>query len=361
MLLAPLLVLSLVALSCSGSSSRTEPDPPARLSAPAASSAPRPVLRLPRGPTVPLPSAVLRIVALDPLGDLCVLDPESGQARSRLPVGAVDVLASRADPASLLTVEPAANGAESPGRLGRYELREDTLTFRDALPFSAPDGRLIDAGDALVGLAVSEVFSLFRAVDSEGTGRAWNPVVTAASYPFGDALRVLTASVPLDGKISLSQALSGPLGVASTGDLDVPADSVAVFSGGASFGHVTAWKGRLRVRWPGKPLDGSEQAAPGEEVHEARWLGDAAGLAVLVGPQPALRLLHPQGNRLVPLGGLPLAAPSLVSHQLAHDPSRGRLWVAAGHALRAVSLAEGRVVAESDCGAESVAALTGTR
>jgi len=366
MLLALLVLLPSLLSSCQAPRRAPAPEDQARASAPAAapaaSAAPEgPAAAAAGAPAAPEdavaggPSPVLRVVVADSEGDLCVLDPDTGATRSRLTAGATDLIASRAHGDQIVVVEP---GDDSPGGIARYELHDDALKRRSTLPFDALDGRLIDDGDgdATTGLAISEVFSLFRATEQGAPGRAWSPVFSAASRPADGSLRLVTVAAPDEGSVQIEQAIVSPQGITPAGSFRAPAGcGLAVFAGPDSFGRVTSLDGRLRVSWGGNPLDDTSVEAPGACVRGALWLGPARGLAVLTGPSPALHLLRPHEHRVIPLGEGTLDEPSLLEHRLAFDPGRERLWVIVNHELRAVSLDQGRIVAVGGCSAEAVA------
>lgn len=364
MLLALLVLLPSLLSSCQAPRRAPGPEDQARASASAAAPEGSAAPEAPAAPedaaaggpagSPPLaPSPALRVVVADSEGDLCVLDPDSGAVLSRLTAGATDLIASRAHDDQLVVIEP---GDDSPGNIARYELRNDALKRRSTLPFDALDGRLIDDGDATTGLAISEIFSLFRATEQGAPGRAWSPVFSAASRPADGSLRLVTVAAPDEGSVQIEQAIVSPQGISPAGSFRAPAGcGLAVFAGPGSFGRVTSLDDHLRVSWSGDPLDDTSVEAPGACVRGALWLGPSRGLAVLTGPSPALHLLRPHEHRLIPLGEGTLDEPSLLEHRLAFDPGRDRLWIIVNHELRAVSLDQGRVVAVGACSAEAVA------
>jgi hypothetical protein len=321
-----------------------------------------------------------------------VLDADTGALRSRREVSAVDVIAERSGPGRLVALEPSLN-EEEPGWLARYELRDDLLERTTTLPFDAPEGRLLDADGALVGLSIREGTTLFRATEGEGPGRSWGSVSSTAARPLGSGeVELLTASVVDAGRVELRRTSVGPQGIpeGTRHKVDAGEGGIAVFAGSGGFGRAWVAGGRLKIVWEGHALDGAEVEAPGAHVQGALWLtggpagGDSAAgsegaagagskgaggnaaaggegggtLAVLTGPEPELHLFREGSYRVIALGSGPLPAPSLPGHLLAHDPSRGRLWVVVHRALRGVSLTEERVVAEGACKATGVALAT---
>lgn len=400
-LLVPLLLASCL------DTSRSNPPPPERPVRAAGASSAAPDLPLPPGiPSIPPESlstpfppttkpAPLRVIAVEPTGALCVLDADTGALRSRQEVSAVDVIEDRSGPGRLVAVEPSLN-EEEPGRLARYELRGDLLERTTTLPFDAPEGRLLDADGALVGLSIREGTTLFRATEGEGPGRSWGSVRSMAARPLGSGeVELLTAGVEDAGRVELRRTSVGPQGIpeGTRHKVDAGEGGVAVFAGSAGFGRAWVAGGRLKIVWEGHALDGAEVEASGAHVQGALWLtggfvgGDSAAgseeaegegsegsnavaenaaaegegggtLAVLTGPEPELHLFREGSYRMIALGPGPLPAPSLPGHLLAHDPSRGRLWVVVHRALRGVSLTEERVVAEGACKATGVALAT---
>ncbi len=312
--------------------------------------------------TTPFPPSLtpapLGVIALESTGALCVLDADTGALRSRRAAVAVDLLEDRFRAGHLVTVEPSLVD-EEPGRLARYELRGHTLELAGELPFDAPEGRLIDAGEALVGLRIREGTTLFRVEEGDGVGRSWGWVTSAAARPLGGgAVAVLTAGAVDAGKTRLRRATVGKEGVPEGTWEEVASEEgrLAVFWGEGLPGYVVAREGALRIVWSGHPMDGAEIDAPGAEVHGAMWLEERRELAVLTGPEPELHLLGEGMYRAVPLGGGKLPGPTLPGRRMAHDPSRDRLWVVAHRALRGVALGAG-VAAEGACEATAVAVV----
>lgn len=272
----------------------------------------------------------------------------------------MDVIADRSGPGRLVTVEPALSGQETPGRLGRYELRGDRLELRSSLPFDAPEGVLLDAEVSIVGLSLSEGTTLFQATTGGGSGRSWGAVSAYATRPAGTgSLALLTAGFP-DGKfMELKYTTVNAQGVAKEehrqGD---PGDcGVAVFEGEGAFGVVRTAHERVQIAWPGRSLDGAEVDAPGACVRGVRWLGSKRGLAVVTGPTPLLWLVRQEGSTRVELGDGLLSESSLPLRELVLDAARGRLWVPVGKVLRGVDLEEERVVAEGACKAVQAALI----
>jgi hypothetical protein len=296
------------------------------------------------------------VIALDPTGALCVLDADEGALRSRREATAVDLLEDRVRAGHLVTVEPSRVDGE-PGKMARYELRGDTLEPAEELPFDAPDGRLLDAGEAVVGLRIGEGTTLFRVEAGDGEGRSWGWVTSAAARPLAGGAAVLTAGAAHAGRIRLKRATVGPEGVPEGSWEEVAPEEggLAVFWGEGRPGYVSAREEALRIVWGGHPLDGAEIKAPGAEVHGAMWLGERRELAVLTGPEPELHLLGEGTYRAIPLGGGKLLRPTLPGHPLAHDPSRDRLWVVTHRALRGVALGAGGGAVEGACEATAVA------
>ncbi|MCS6900173.1 MAG: hypothetical protein RMJ98_21655 [Myxococcales bacterium] len=354
--------LPLFLTSCS-LSQRTPPlEQPAQSTGAASSAASGSPRGAPPTPTMPcqtpfpasLSSGTLAVVALDPTGSLCVLDADAGSLRSRREVVAVDLLNDRTRPGHLVTVEPALQ--DMPGKLARYELRADTLEPVAELSLDAPEGRLIDAAQAIVGLQIGEGTTLFRAEAGGGVGRSWGWVVSAAAYPLGGEVMVLTAGALDQGKMWLRRVLVGNQGIpeGTWEEVEAEAGGLSVFVGKGRPGYVRAGKERLQISWAGGPLDGVQVSTPWAEVHGSMWLADRQELAVLTGPEPNIHLFGDGKHRVIWLGGEKLPRPMLPEHRIVYDPSRDRLWVAVPRGLLALALEEGEVAAEGACKAVGV-------
>ncbi|MCU0657269.1 MAG: hypothetical protein MUF64_19015 [Polyangiaceae bacterium] len=296
------------------------------------------------------------LVVVEPSGALCVLDGGSGALRLRIDGAATDVIEDRSAPGRWVALFPAMSGGESEGKMVRLALQGAGVKELQRWPFDGEDGRLLDAAEALVGLRMAEGATVFRAVQGEGSGRTWGAMTSVAVVPQGPASVELYAAGPEDGgQIELRRGVINEQGVPLGARSWIEAgEGIALFQGRGRTGWVQAGGGRLRVRWPGQPLDGVS-AEDGGFVRAARWVEAEGALVAITGPAPTLRVWQGAETWSLPLGEEAIDRPSWPEHELAYDPGARRLWVLTRRTLRGVALEQRRVVAEGACRGVSLA------
>ncbi len=302
-------------------------------------------------PSPPAPTS--RLVALTPAGALCVLDAATGAVLSTEGAAALDLAPDQDHPGALATLVPA---RDDTGQLARYRLRGVQLERTSSLPFDAPEGRLLRAGDALVGVAQTEMSTLFWAREGAGSGKVWGPVTSAATLAEERGIRVQTAGLPDGGSVTVATALVSAHGVESMVVAGVNAPrGTALFTHRDGFGRVDSTSTGWRV--VGGSHDGVSMEHPDSFPVEAIAMGPGR-LAVLTGPTAQLWVLSPWGAHAIALGDESLDAPDRVSHRLVYDASRQRVWVVAGHTAYAVELPSLRIAATGGCPASALAVIT---
>lgn len=328
---------------------------------------PAPVER-PEPPPGGNPSRSVRVVAATPRGDLCVLDPDTGEKLSQTEARAVDVIAVRGGQGQVTTVEP---GDEVAGWIAGYTLERDRLEPGGGQPFDALDGRLLDAGVVggrmlFVGVALGEGATLFASDSERSVGQAWPLVGSALAEVAGDALRVSTVSLAGENERVFQRASVRPGSVERELRQAWQHEGVCgeqLFRGDGEVGVVRSRGGLLEV-WTA--LDGGEYRsfeAPGSCVEAA--LAIEKGLVVVTGPAEAtgpVELHWIEGDaRATVVVGERGEAPRWLTRALAHDGSRRRVWGATGGKLWAVDLEGGPRLAipRGGCDAASVTLVEG--
>jgi hypothetical protein len=279
-------------------------------------------------------------------GALVSLDPSSGVARSVTPAGATDVGAAGGD--RVWTIEP---GGEAEGRIARWRRDATGFSLERSLPFDGADGRVIEASESPVVLALSEGATIARHGPNGAFGLGW--ALPASVLDEGDALVTLDADIaqPSLRRLTLGDSWV-TLGPVSMPDV-APGSRLVPLGGEIAF--VSVELGIPTLRASGSVFAG--QPTSTEATVEDAIALDGHTVAALLGPSPHLVVLGPGVALQAELVASPFAHTPWPTHRLAWDEGRRRLWIATDHGAFVVVVGPSLRVFPLDLAATAVALL----
>lgn len=288
-----------------------------------------------------------------PTGALCRLDPATGALLASVDARVTDLAI---DGDGVWTVEP---GDEQPGRLARYRTTDAGFALDRSLPFGGLDGRLLYASSAPLVASLDEGATLALASAAGGVGLAWpTPASAHVTLAFG-ALRVATlddATVPW--RVHHAVVSEDVIALPST-PLPTPH---APCGGRLVVGRratVLAVVDSTLVELDGAHVVARAPVPPGSCVEDAVALTDGR-VAALVGPHATLVLLGASPPVVLSLSAAPLPHAPWLSHRLAHDAARDRLWAALDGELVAIDLGPTPTVLSLAAGCSATAVVVGS-